>query len=49
MEVEAEGGEEFQHATDRGVGGAVAHEWGGLRLLDAEDFGEFDLGQAARL
>ena len=47
FDVLAEGGEKFHQATDAEVAGTVAHEQGDLGLLDAEDFGQFDLGQAA--
>lgn len=44
LDVLAEGGEELHEAADAEVAGAVAHEQGDLRLLDAEDFGDFGLG-----
>ena len=49
LDVLSEGGEEFHEAADAEVAGAVAHEEGDLGLLDAEDFGDFDLGQVAVL
>jgi hypothetical protein len=49
FDVLAEGGEEFHEAADAEVAGAVAHKQGDLGLLNAENFGEFDLGQAAVL
>jgi len=47
FDVLAEGGEKFHEAADAEVAGAVAHEQGNLGLLNAENFGEFDLGRAA--
>lgn len=44
LDVSAEGGGEFHEASDAEVAGAIARERGNLRLLDAEDFGELDLG-----
>jgi len=49
LDVLAEGGEELHEAADAEVSGTIAHEEGDLGLLDAEDFGDFDLGQAAVL
>jgi len=45
--VLTEGGEKFHEAADAEVARAVAHEQGDLRLLNAENFGELDLGHAA--
>jgi hypothetical protein len=44
FDVLAEGGEKFHEAANTEVAGAFAHEQGDLALLDAEDFGDFDLG-----
>jgi hypothetical protein len=49
FDVLAEGDEEFHETADTEVAGAVAYEQGDLGLLNAENFGEFDLGQAAVL
>jgi len=44
FDVLAEGGEKFHQAANTEIAGAFAHEQGDLALLDAEDFGDFDLG-----
>lgn len=49
FDVSAEGGEKFREAADAEVAGAVAHWQVDLRLLNAENFGELDLGQATAL
>lgn len=47
LDVVAEGGEKFHEAADAEIASAIAHQQRDLRLLDAESFGELDLGLAA--
>jgi hypothetical protein len=49
FDVLAESREELHEASNREVSRAVAHQQRDLRLLNAEDFGDLDLGHAAVL
>lgn len=44
FDVLVEGGEKFHEAANAEVAGAIAHEQGDQGLLEAENFGEFDVG-----
>src|SRR5580704_8372056 len=49
LDILSERGQEFHQPSNREIPGAIAHQCGDVRLLDAEDFARLRLSQVTRL